>query len=169
VSRTRSEAFSVEAVEANRDGRLSNDQQRRLGRYVRRRRRRDYVWAASALAIAALVVAVRGQNTVSAQARIGVVVFLVATAIGRLIFGSRWRSRGYAADVRAGKVLSDVGRITRSSDPHTLMMHISVDGRRYGPVTRTQWAAAGPVTSGRLYYLPRTKAVVNLEADTAAP
>jgi hypothetical protein len=90
----------------------------------------------------------------------------VLAAVAFLVIGL-FGSRALAADARAGTVMYDEGTITPTSDPWTNELLIYVDNRQYGPVSRRQWDAVGAPRAGRLYYLPDSRRVVNIERDPA--
>jgi hypothetical protein len=80
--------------------------------------------------------------------------------------------RGLADDVRAGVVEVDQGTVVVSDLDGPLWASVDDRRMRYGPLTRDQQRALGwgPI-SGRLYYLPRSKLVVNFETvhESSAP
>jgi hypothetical protein len=79
------------------------------------------------------------------------------------LFGSG--GKGLPADLRDGVVEVDEGTVWVTAFDSGPPM-VSVDDRRmrYGPLTEYQDRAIGrEPTPGRIYYLPRSKAVVNFE------
>jgi hypothetical protein len=72
-------------------------------------------------------------------------------------------THGLADDVKAGVVEMDEGFIKTSDLEQTLWASVDDRRMRYGPLSVAQYKALAGGPTGRIYYLPRSKLVVNYE------
>ena len=163
--------FSADALSTNQSGRLTDEQLRHWQR-IARGRRKDvrgvaYVFAA----IAALLLLVPGPQATAAARVNGGVAFLALTAI--LLVATHLEPVN--ADVREGRVESIEGAIAKRDfalrQRGIRFFAFDVGGRRLRAMGRASYDAAPDGGYVRVYFLPRSRRVVNLEqlADPAIP
>lgn len=158
--------FSADALPANRSGQLSEIQRHNLGNEEQSRRKSTRSFALIPLAIAAIILFIPGL-TASGLVHVGVpFICLVLAAV--LFVRSSTGSDRLRRDLREGKVLSLEGEVNKRSS-----MRVS---KNYGPasylldvggksftVYQDTFDALPDGGYVRVYYLPRSNYVVNLE------
>jgi hypothetical protein len=159
-------AFPIEALEANRRGELTATQREALTRVLRLRNRRATI-AAALLLVAAVAIefmAPPALATVWRIAMVGVALGIAVSLILRVVSGG---DKALSQDLRHGRVESVTGSISKEQESAmdvngTSIYVLRVADLRFIVPARTNEAApsAGPV---RLYYLPASRKVVNLE------
>lgn len=170
--------FPAAALKANRAGRLTAQQ--RQGWATRSAMRRKSLLSGAVLAIAmGTIVAVAAKKSLPAYEHYGVAALAYLIAVGLIVFAATG-SDNITKDVRGGKVAEVEGAITkRRVNPNTgnsgtenapTLYYIDVEGVRL-QTGRDRYEAAPDAGIVRVYYLPRSKRVVNLEilADRPIP
>jgi len=164
--------FSQSALSTNQSGRLTDEQSQRWARIAKGRRQSvrgvAYVFAA----MSALLLFFPGPAANAAARTKGGIAFLAGTAI--LLVGANLEPVN--ADVREGRVESVEGaiakRLRQSRGPGggSQFYYLDVGGRRLR-ASRVAFDAAPDAGYVRVYFLPRSGRVVNLEqlADPAIP
>ncbi len=163
-------SFPAEALEANRRGELSESQRRGFGA-LSGSNRRGALGSAGLLIAGALVVLFFASPTASPMLRM--LVPLAALAIAAfLVVRSLTGADALTRDVAAGRVESIEGAIgkrrfnTGANIYETRLLDVA--GRTFKVSPRT-YAAAPDAGMVRLYFLPRSRKVVNLERLANAP
>jgi hypothetical protein len=159
-------SFFPQWLDANRQGRLSEQQRRNLGGNERSNRKTELSWALFALAVGAIILFVPGLRE-GALVHYGVPFVCVLVAIGI----AAWSLMGadpLQHDLNEGKVASVDGPIgkrhsTLASGSHDSTVYFLDVGPRTFTVSVKTYEAAPDAGWVRLYYLPRTKRVVNFE------
>jgi hypothetical protein len=163
--------FSKNALPANLSGRLDDEQSRRWTQIAKRRRQSvrgvAYVFAA----MGGILLLVNGPAAKAAARANGSLAFLGIAAI--MFVGVSLEPVN--ADVREGRVESVEGAISKSyrqfRPPGSRNYYLDVAGRRLQAVTGAEYKAAPDAGYVRVYFLPRSRRVVNLEqlADPPIP
>jgi hypothetical protein len=159
--------FSQSALAANASGQLSDDQRRAWRSQSRGYRKAELSFALIAVVIGALVAFAPGPaKYATIKPIIGIVCFVIAALLLVRAFTGGDR---LTEDVRAGRVESVEGAITkfsRTSDSgrgsSSTSFYIDVNHIRM-EAWRSQYDAAPEAGYVRVYYLPKTHRVVNLE------
>ena len=154
--------FDVEALPANRRGELTPTQQR----LVRGRRR---AWSAALLVFALLLIVCASQDLLFGQhdPAAGRSDALLALLLGGALLALRFTrvGRSHAATIAAGKVSSVDGFVrvgSSSGDGHTAW-HYRIDDHEFD-TTEDGAKAIDARSRYRVYYLPGTDIMVNVEA-----
>lgn len=158
--------FPVEALEQNRAGRLT-DQQRQRFKALARSWRQNELIGALVMAAAAVVLLAGAGPASSALVRLG-------GGAGALVLAAFFLVRSFpgadpiSQDVRAGSVESVDGAIAKRTSSGggrstTTYHYFEVGGRSFEVPSIAAYEAAPDAGIVRLYYLPRSKRVVNLE------
>jgi hypothetical protein len=157
--------FPPEALEANRRGEMSEAQRRGFGALSGSRRRSE-LSSAAFLVAGALVVVFFASPRSSPAMRAGIPLACVAIAaflVARSIAGSDALTR----DVREGRVESVEGAIGKSrgggGGGRSVTTYFLRVGDKLFKVTPAPYQAAPDAGLVRLYYLPRSRKVLNLE------
>ena len=162
--------FSKNALSTNQSGRLTDEQSQLWARVAKARRQSvrgvAYVFAA----LSAVLLLASGPPAKAAARTNGGIAFLAVTAI--LLVAAKLEPVN--ADVREGRVESVEGAIAKGrmqlKSPGRRYLYFDIAGRRLRATPRAYNAApaAGFV---RVYFLPRSRRVVNLEqlADPPLP
>ena len=159
--------FTPAALEANRSGRLSDDQ-RKQWRSVSRGNRKGELGFALALVIIGLLVALAPGPAKYATVKpiIGAVCLVIAVV---LVLRAVTGSDSITEDVRAGRVESVDGAITKahitthgSRGSSTTTHYFDVAGKRM-EVWTSMYEAAPDAGYVRVFYMPRSRRVVNFE------
>lgn len=167
------DSFQADALEANRRGELSEAQRRGFGALAGSNRR-SAVGSAALLLAGAFVVAFLSSPTASPVLRTLVPIACVAIAaflLVRSIGGSDALSR----DLKQGQVQSVEGAIGKrrggGGGGRSVSVYFLEVGDRTFKVARDTYAAAPDAGFVRLYFLPRSRKIVNLErlANPAPP
>jgi hypothetical protein len=166
--------LNAEALQSNQGGKLSDAQRRGLGTFERGNRKSQLTWAAFALAVAAILLFVPGFSG-PPLVRYGLAFACVVVAVALLTW-SVTALDSLARDLKDGKVESLEGAIGKrhpapANGSSAASVHfLDVADKSFTVHTGTYEAApdAGYV---RIYYLPRSRHVVNLERlpDGPAP
>lgn len=159
--------FSQSALAVNASGRLSDDQQRAWRAQSRGYRKGELSFALIAVVIGALVAFAPGPaKYATVKPIIGIVCFVIAALLLVRAFTGGDR---LTEDVRAARVESVEGAITKFSrttsggrGSSTTSFFIDVNHVRM-EAWRSQYDAAPEAGYVRIYYLPKTHRVVNLE------
>jgi len=164
--------FSTAALPVNQSGRLSDEQSQRWTRIAKGRRQSIRGVALPFAAIGAFLFLVSGPPAKAAARTTGGIVFLTIAAI--LVVAANVESVN--ADVREGRVESIEGAIAKrswyqSSRARSRSYFFEVSGRRLRCLSRMSYDAAPDAGYVRVYFLPRSRRVVNLEQlpDHAIP
>ena len=162
----RADPFPIDALEANRSGRLTTEQRDRLRPLARYARQSAFVAAVILVAASAMI---RSDRQLSLPAVLRVPLALVCLVLAaffllRAIVGGDALSR----DLRHMKVQSAEGPIGKRTGSRT-----GRSGRRshwfdvgdgtYRVASRLSWDAAPDAGMVRVFFLPRSRRVVNLE------
>ncbi len=166
MSQPAASPFLADALEANRAGVLTDEQRRILIAYVRNRRGNNLAGAALVVVLGIVILTSRSfawseaLRPVAALAAFAVAVALVLSHLG--VFSRVLK------DARAGRVESIEGALSKErwvnqKSAQTGQAYLQVAGRTFvtGYGTYHELPDAGFV---RLYYLPRSRRVVNMEA-----
>ncbi len=164
TSQAASDPFPADSLEANRSGRLTDAQRAGWTRVERSGRKSELVGAGLLAAVGVVLLTSQGPAS-EALLRIGVVVACFVGAVFLL-----WRSVTGAdplqQDLRAGRVESVEGALGRyhveGRGGNPGLHYLEVDGRRLSCGLAAYNAASEPGIV-RVYFLPRSKHVVNLE------
>ena len=163
--------FSQSALSTNQRGRLSDEQSQRWARIAKGRRQSVRGVAYVFVAISALVLFFPGSAARAAARTNGGIAFLAVTAI--LLVGANLEPVN--ADVREGRVESVEGAIakrsTQTRQPGGRFYYFDIGSRRLRATSREAFDAAPDAGYVRVYFLPRSRRVVNLEqlADPPIP
>ncbi len=158
--------FPADALELNRAGKLTDQQRARFTRLARSWRRNELV-GALVMAVAGLVLLTGTGPASSALVRFG-------GGAGALVIAGFFLVRSFpgadpiGADLRSGRVESIEGAFRKtswSSGGGNTVTHYSfeVAGTRFDEPSTAGYEAAPDAGIVRLFYLPRSKQVVNLE------
>ena len=160
-------AFTPAALEANQSGRLSDDQ-RKQWRSVSRGNRKGELSIAAVLVVIGLLVAFAPGPAKYATVKpiIGAVCLVIAAV---LVLRAVTGTDSITEDVRAGRVESVDGAITKahitthgSRGSSTTTHYFDVAGKRM-EVWMSMYEAAPDAGYVRVYYMPRSRRVVNFE------
>lgn len=161
-------ALSPSALTANRNGRLTDEQARLWDQIAQNRRKQFHLAAVWDAVIGGLLVSAHGPSS-KAAARIALGLGALAAAPAIYLWPNR---SALAADVRSGTVLSIDGAVAkRRVSGHTISFYyLDVAGRRF-EISRHGYDAAPDAGLLRVYFLPRSRRVVNWERlpDPAVP
>lgn len=155
-----------DALDANRSGQLTNEQRQGLGRYDRGRRRGILGLVPVFAVIGILALSAKGPAP-SASARPYVGVGALAAAVIALLVAAGARDK-LADDLRTGRVAAIEGAIEKrhlssaSVRTDTGSYYLDVAGKSF-LVPRGTYDAAPDAGIVRVYYLPRSRKVVNYE------
>lgn len=161
-----------EALETNRSGRLTDVQRRNLGALERSNRKSQLTFALLALAFGAIILVVPGFHG-SALAHYGIPLLCVILAIG-LFAWSLMGADPLQRDLRDGKVESVEGPcgkrmpMTAVSANSQSSYYLDV-GRMTFSVGQHTYETAPEAGYLRVYYLPRSKHLVNWERTESGP
>jgi hypothetical protein len=163
--------FSKSALPTNQSGRLTDEQSRRWTQIAKGRRQSVRGAALPFAAIGAFLLLVSGPAAKAAARTNGGIAFLGIAAI--LVVAASLEPVN--ADVREGRVESVDGAIAKRSGYLSRAAQRSyyfyVGGRRLQALSRLSYDAAPDAGYVRVYFLPRSRRVVNLEplADPPIP
>ncbi len=164
----------ADALSANQAGRLEDGQRRALTSMARSYRKNELVFAGILTIIGVLVLTGTGPKSGTIeQPLIGIGALVVAAG---LVYRALSLGDSLTQDVRAGRVEQIEGAIlksrfsTGSSTSNSTNYFIDVAHKRFS-VARDTYEAAPEAGVVRVYYLPRSKKVVNMEhlADRPVP
>ena len=154
--------FPADTLVANQAGKLT-DAQRNLYRGADRSVRKTELYlAVGAIVIGLLVVTSSGPATNAAFRPLIAVICVVVAAV--LVFRATLAPDSLSRDLAAGSVVTVDGAVLRSSreGKNTEWFYLDVAGQRF-EVPRSVYNASPEAGYVRVYYLPRSKKVVNLE------
>jgi hypothetical protein len=155
--------FSPEALAANGSGRLTDEQTRHWQQFARQRRNGRRGASGLVAAFAAVLLIAHGPAS-SAATREAVGLGCLALAAGIFVTAGRDTAM---ADVRAGRVDVVEGaigkRVVRAHGPSSGNTYYFDIGDRHLRTSRAAYDAAPDAGIVRVYYLPRSGRVVNLE------
>jgi hypothetical protein len=166
--------FPSEALDANRRGELTETQRDEFARLLRLRNRRATIIAAVLCAVAILFgfPARAALSPIWRIAIVGVALGIAVSLILRVVSGG---DKALSQDLRRGRVESVTGAISKELElapdaDSTQLYFLKVGDQRFS-VTSIVSDAAPPSGHVRLYYLPESRKVVNLEplAEAAMP
>jgi len=169
--------LASETLESNRRGELTATQRDGLARLLQLRNRRALGIAIVLLAAAALggLFAASSVSAIWRIAIVGVPLGIAASLILRVLTGG---DKALGRDLRHGRVQTVTGPITKEQesamDVDSTSVYILKVGDQRFTVAAMAFEAAPRTGQVRLYYLPASRKVVNLEAftdgtPTAAP
>ncbi|HLI51125.1 MAG TPA: hypothetical protein VKU87_04975 [Thermomicrobiaceae bacterium] len=158
--------FPADALPANRGGQLTEIQRHNLGNQELSRRKATRSFALIPLAIAAIILFIPGLK-VSGIAHVGVPFVCIVVAVILFVRSSTGSDR-LARDLREGKVLSLEGevnkrgssRVSKNYGPAAYLLDV---GGKSFTVYQDTFDALPDGAYVRVYYLPRSNYVVNLE------
>jgi hypothetical protein len=158
--------LSADALDANRRGELSADQRRGFDNLAASQRR-SALSAAAMLFAGALLVALFGSPDAFASRMIAssIAATIAAVVFLRAVTGADALTR----DVKSGQVLSTEGAIGRHSISGRISTRFLDVGDSRFKVGRSTYAAAQEAGFARVYYLPHSRKVVNIERLPDAP
>jgi hypothetical protein len=158
--------FPADALADNANGRLTDDQRRIWRSNSRGYRRSELTFAVIVVIIGALVAFAPGPaKYATIKPIIGIVCFVIAAL---LVVRALTGGDAISEDVRAGRVESVEGAITKfertseSRGSSVNSYYFDVSGQRLH-VGRAGYLAAPEAGYVRLYYMPKSRRVVNLE------
>ena len=167
-------ALRPEALDANRSGRLTDAQRQGLGRYDRGRRKGILVFVPIFAVMGIVILSAKGPAP-HASARPYAGAGCLGAAVVALLLAAGARDK-LADDLRAGRVEAIEGAIAKRSivvgtTSSTSNAHFLDVGRKSFEVTAGTYNAVPDAGIVRLYYLPRSRKVVNFERlpDRALP
>ncbi|HEY2887451.1 MAG TPA: hypothetical protein VGJ17_02465 [Candidatus Limnocylindrales bacterium] len=154
--------FPADALAANQAGKLT-DAQRSLYRGDDRSTRKTELYlAVGAIVIAVLLITSTGPGPNAALRPLFAAICVVVAAI--LAFRATLAPDSLSRDLATGSVVAIDGAVLRSSreGKNTEWFYLTVAGQRF-EVPRSVYNACPEAGYVRVYYLPRSKKVVNLE------
>jgi hypothetical protein len=161
--------LSSEALDSNRRGELTATQRDGYARLLHQRNRSALAIAAVLLAVAVLV-GVFAPASLPVLWRIAIVVVTFGITVSLVLRVLTGGDKALGRDLRHGRVQAVTGPITKEQESamdvdSTSIYILKVGDQRFTVAALTFEAApqSGPV---RLYYLPASRKVVNLEAIT---
>jgi hypothetical protein len=166
MAQTRVDPFPAAALPDNKSGRLTDDQRRGFGNLERGARKDRIVFAGICAVLAVLILTASGPAP-NAWLRPFASAGFAAAAVTLFLYGTFYRD-SLTRDLGGGRVVSvegAIGKHSRSTDSGSSSMtsyYLDVAGHSYevGGLTYEAAPDAGYV---RLYMLPRSHKVVNLE------
>ncbi len=161
--------LASEALDSNRRGELSAAQRDEFALLLQQRNR-SAVGIAGALLVAALLVGVFAAPSVSAVWGIAIVVVTVGIAVSLILRVLTGGDKALGRDLRHGRVQAVTGPITKEQesamDVDSTSVYVLKVGDQRFTVAAVTFEAAPRSGQVRLYYLPASRKVVNLEAFT---
>jgi hypothetical protein len=157
--------FPESALATNASGQLTDDQRRQWRANSRGYRRQELSFAVIAVIIGALVAFAPGPSKyATVKPIIGIVCFVIAAL---LLVRAFTGGDAISEDVRAGRVESVEGAITKyerqgRGSAANNSYYLDVNGKRL-QAYRSWYLAAPAAGYVRLYYLPKSRRVINLE------
>jgi hypothetical protein len=162
--------LASEALDSNRRGQLTATQRDGFTRLLQHRNRSALGIAAALLAVAVLV-GVFAAPSVSAVWRIAIVGVPLGIAVSLLLRVVTGGDKALGRDLRHGRVQAVIGSISKEQesamDVDGTSVYILKIGDQRFIVAATTFDAAPRSGQVRLYYLPASRKVVNLEAFAA--
>ncbi len=162
-------SLSAEALDSNRRGELTATQREQFVRLLHRRNRSALVIAGVLLAVAGLV-GVLTAHWLSAIWRIGIVGVALGIAFSLILRVLTGGDKALGRDLSHGRVQAITGPITKEQesamDVNSTSIYILKVGEQRFTVAAATFEAAPRRGQVRLYYLPASRRVVNLEAFT---
>lgn len=158
--------FPEDVLTTNRDGRLTEDQRRRLGIEERGRRRLAIIGAMLLLMFAGYIVFMPGIDP-PAMTRYSFLLGSIGLAVA-LIYRSLFHVSSLARDLREGNVLSFEGTLDKSrateedSDDDRRIYLVDIGDKSFG-IDRAMYRAVFNGTYLRVFYLPHCSRVVSYE------
>jgi hypothetical protein len=154
--------LSAADLDVNRSGALSDTQRRNLRSMDRGIRKQDLVFAVLAAAVGILVLTSTGPAPNAWLRPVAGVAFLIAAAFE--LYRATALGDALSQDLRNGRVQALDGAVMRrrSSGKTTTFYYLEVAGRRF-EVGRAAFETAPDAGYVRLFFLPRSHKVVNLE------
>ncbi len=158
--------FSPDALEPNRAGRLTDIQRRQFGVVERAWRKNEIVFAGICAVIAGLLITSTGPAPNAAYRPLAAVAFAVI-AVALLVHAMPGADR-LSQDLRDGDVAVLEGAMgkhrsyTNSGNSSSESHYLDVRDQHF-EVGRSEYDAAPDAGYVKLYYLPRSRRVVNLE------
>jgi len=162
MSQTTKNPFPAADLETNKAGRLTDDQRQRYRSLERGLRKNEFVGALMCAALAAVFLTATGPAP-NSQYRPLVGAAFAAAAVVLLIVATVW-SDSLTRDLRAGRVVSVEGAVGKHtySGRTTSFDYVDLGGRSY-EVGRSVYEFTPEAGYVRLYVLPRSHKVVNME------
>jgi hypothetical protein len=157
-----SSPFAADALTANQGGQLT-DAQRQLYRSDDRSTRKTELYlAVGAIVIAVLLITSTGPAPNAAFRPLVAVICVVAAVV--LVFRATLAPDSLSRDLAAGTVVMVEGAVLRSTrqGKNVEWHYLRVEGKTF-EVSRSVYDASPEAGYVRIYYLPRSKKVVNLE------
>lgn len=166
--------FSADALETNRAGRLTDLQRRQFGS-IDRSWRKSMLGVAAGLAIIGLLVLTSSGPAPNAWLRPFAGAAFLVIAVGIVLYALPNQDR-LARDLRAGVVVTLEGAMEKHtsssySGTSSVTYHYLDVADKHLEVSAAEYAAAPEAAFVRVFYLPRSRKVVNLErlADPPLP
>jgi hypothetical protein len=166
--------FPPEALESNRQGELTRAQREAITRRLRLRNRSALGAAGVAVAVAVLIVFF-APHSLAPVWRIAIVVGTLGLAISLILRTASGGDAALSRDLRRGRVEALAGPVAKDHEPaldanSTSIYILDVGDQRF-IVAPPAFEAAPATGNVRLYYLPASRKVVNLErlSDASLP
>jgi hypothetical protein len=155
-------SYSVESLAANQGGQLTDAQRSFYRSDDRSNRKTELYLAVGAIVVAVLLITSTGPGPNAALRPLFAGICVVAAVI--LGFRAILAPDSLGRDLAAGSVVTIEGAVLRSTrqGQRDEWFYLEVAGKRF-EVARSEYNAAPEAGYVRLYYLPRSKKVVNLE------
>src|SRR5215831_12224 len=160
---TATDVFPPDALDANRRGELTDEQRRRLGNLARERRKSQFQFAGIPLVLAVLVGGF-GSSSVSIVSR-GLVTLVCLGIAAVLVVRSVTGADSLTRDLRDTRVESAEGAIGKRrhrAGRNATNYFLDVGDQRF-VITHGTYEFAPTAGFVRVYYLPRSRKIVNLE------
>jgi hypothetical protein len=158
-----------DALDSNRRGELTATQRDGFTR-VLHSRNRNALGTAGALVVVAALVGVFAAPSLSPVWRIAIVGVALGIAVSLILRVLTGKDKALGRDLRHGRVQAVTGTITKEQesamDADSTSVYILKVGDQRFIVPAVTFEAAPPTGQVRLYYLPGSRKVVNLEAFT---
>lgn len=162
-------SLSAEALDSNRRGELTATQRDRYARRLQRRNRSALGLATALLAVAGLV-GILTAHSLTPIWRIGIVGVALGVALSLVLRVLTGGDKALGRDLRHGQVQAVSGPISKEQesamDVNSTSIYILKVGDQRFKVAAATFEATPSNGQVRLYYLPASRTVVNLEAFT---
>jgi len=164
--------FPPDALESNRQGQLARAQREAFTRLLRLRNRSALGAAGVALVVAVLIVFF-GPHSLAPVWRIAIVGSALGLAVSLILRTVSGGDAALSRDLQRGRVKSLAGPVAKDHEPaldvnSTSIYILNVGDQRF-TIAPLAFEAAPATGHVRLYYLPASRKVVNLERLSDAP
>ncbi|HEY7828064.1 MAG TPA: hypothetical protein VIB99_07505 [Candidatus Limnocylindrales bacterium] len=168
MSGTPGSPYAADGLAANQAGRLTDQQRQQFRGRDRSFRKNELIGAAGAAIIGILLITSSGPTANAWLRPVGTVVAFVIAAV--LLYRATLSGDALSSDLASGSVETVEGAVLRDvrQGQHTEWFYLHVAGKSF-EVPRSIYEAAPEAGYVRVYFLPRSKTVVNLERLAAPP